>query len=304
MCGATGRHDQRVDRRRDDRAPRRERVGGRARRRRDDDAVGREGRDVLAVDLDPQAHEPVPGALLDHDLVQSPLRVERRAARVAPRPRRVAPRSARRRRAPPRSSAAASSGSTSVRNPSRPTFTPSTGTPSSRRSVCARAGTCRRRRPRSRDRSGRRGLGSHGHARAASSCARSVVGRRDGRRPPLVHHERDPAHVASPRLPRRPRRGRRRLPGPGPERTAGTRRCPRARAAGEAIAARAPEPERRRRSRPRRRARAPTPPGSRTTPPAPTDAFARLELRLHQDHERRRGRGESLERRAAPRAAR
>ena len=70
------------------------------------------------------------GALLDHDLVQRPLRGERGAVAGSRGERQplLDPGRARQHRADQRR--AASAGSTSVRNPSRPTFTPSTGQPS------------------------------------------------------------------------------------------------------------------------------------------------------------------------------
>ena len=79
MCGATAVTTSTSTDGDDDRPARGERVRGRAGRRRDDHAVGGERRQVLAVDLDAQPHEAVPGALLDHDLVHAPTAVERRA---------------------------------------------------------------------------------------------------------------------------------------------------------------------------------------------------------------------------------
>jgi hypothetical protein len=72
MCAATGvtmTHGTQGD----DRSAGAERVGGRARGRRDDDPVCGERGHVGLVNEDRQADQPVPGVLLDYHLVQRPL---------------------------------------------------------------------------------------------------------------------------------------------------------------------------------------------------------------------------------------
>ena len=73
--------------RRHDRAPRRERVRGRAGRRRDDHAVGRVGREERAVDLDVEADQAPGVQLLEHGLVERVPATGRRARPTRRRPR-------------------------------------------------------------------------------------------------------------------------------------------------------------------------------------------------------------------------
>ena len=117
----------------------------------------------------------------------SPTAARTGGRRPAPRGLRAVPRSAPCPRARPRSTRGASPGSTSVRNPSRPTLTPR---PERRRRARRgrRAGTCRRPPPPPRDRPDRRRRRTA--RRSRSSDARSVVGRRDRRGAALVDDER------------------------------------------------------------------------------------------------------------------
>ena len=79
MCAAIGVTTMDGTERDDDRSAGAERVRGRARGRRRDHPVGGERRHVGLRRRTPRAGSPVPRALLDDDLVQRPLRLERRA---------------------------------------------------------------------------------------------------------------------------------------------------------------------------------------------------------------------------------
>ena len=117
-----------------------ERISRRARRARDHEAVAAVRVDEAAVDPDFE-FDHAPGFLPLHDDV-----IERAVAELGARPRaRAVPRAAGARRsrsgprAPRRRSPIISSGSTSVRKPSRPRLTPSSGTPRASASCAAKS---------------------------------------------------------------------------------------------------------------------------------------------------------------------
>ena len=201
--------------------------------------------------------------------------------------------------APPESASrmrsSASSGSTSVRNPSRPTFTPSTGQSRSA-ATCAPPGTFRP--PHRHDQVSRRSIvevwsPDHRHAGVPQGGAEHR-GRIDGGGATLVHDETDDAHPRCPSLtavsrstgasstPRRPWSRNSTLP-------AGPR-------SGEATTPITPTPCERNAPPTSPRTRRHTA-GSRTTPPLPDVRRPRFELRLDQHHELRIGTRDENERR-------